>query len=115
MPPQVNSRYFRCRGAKDSAGNLFLKERTHINVADILDGSESVHVVVEGESLAKIAYKHFAPLNAPKDVSDPRGAEHLWWILAEVNGIQDGTIDLRPGTTLYIPSQRVVKEKVLNR
>lgn len=115
MPPSKNSRYFQSRGKRDENGVVFLSERTPINADDVLDGTHTVHIVVEGETLPKLARRYYAELNEAKDLRDYRGPEHLWWILADVNGIMDLTLDIPPGKVLYIPSPRVVREKVLNR
>jgi len=115
VPPSKNSRYFQSRGKRDENGVVFLSERTPINADDVLDGTHTVHIVVEGETLPKLAKLYYKDLNLAENLSDYRGPEHLWFILGDVNGIMDLTLDLPPGKVLYIPSPRVVREKVLNR
>lgn len=105
MPPHRHSRYLGRKGVYDSNGNLRLTLRPRFAYDSKLGGVRR-HVVVEGENLQTIAYRYFRALP---------NAEHLWWIIADFQPtpIFDGTLDLEPGTVLYIPSLRVVQERVL--
>lgn len=107
MPPHVRSRYLVTYGLKDSNSKLYLTERTPFRYDPALQGTRR-HVVAQGDRLWHLAYRYFAPFP---------NAEHLWWVIAEFQPqpIQDPTLDLAVGRVLYIPSTRVVQERVLAR
>jgi len=104
MPPRKNSRYERSFGVEDDNGNLYLTEREPFLYNKDLPGTRR-HRVAKGDTLYNLAYKYFQPIH---------NAEHLWWIIAEFQPtpILDPTIDLADGSTLFIPSVRVVQRKV---
>ncbi len=107
MPPRSMSRYLSSLGVKDAAGKLYLTERKRFAFDAKAPGTR-LHVVAQGDSLHALAYKYFAPID---------NAEHLWWVIAEFQPIpiRDLTLDLAVGRTLYIPSTRIVQERVLGR
>ena len=107
MPPRKNSRYLVSIARRDGNGKLFLTEPTPFRWDSSLKGTRT-YTVKEGDSLHTIAYQHFKPME---------NAEHLWWVIAgfQPNPIMDATLDLVVGRTLYIPSQRVVEERILGR
>jgi hypothetical protein len=111
MPPLINSRYFTCRGKFDEDGTIFLAERDPLDKGEILDGTETTHVVTQGEDLWGIASLYWSTGDEGPEDTYP---EDWWWILADLNDIMDGTLDLEPGRVIYVPSLRTVREKVLN-
>jgi hypothetical protein len=112
MPPLVNSRYFTVRGKRTEVGIIYLGERDPLDPDEIFDGTEDVHVVTGKESLGQIAALYWTTGNEQPD--DP-GPEADYWIIAELNGIDDPTVDPKPGDVLYIPSLRTKNEKILNK
>lgn len=105
MPPHSRSRYLASFGIKDSSERLFLTERTPFRFDSRLRGTRR-HVVAQGDTLWNLAYRYFKPFP---------NAEHLWWLLAEFQPvpIRDLTLDLEVGRVLYIPSLRVLQERVI--
>jgi len=59
----------------------------------------TVHTVSEHEVgfLDKLAHRYFG-----------MGQEHLWWVIALVNGIVDADLDVQPGQRLMIPPRDLV-------
>ena len=107
MPPRKNSRYLTSIARRDSDSKLFLTEPIPFRWDPKLAGTRT-HIVGEKDTLHVIAYRYFSPMP---------NAEHLWWIIAGFQPvpIMDATLDLAVGRTLYIPSQRVVEERILGR
>jgi len=105
MPPHARSRYLASFGLKDSSNNVFLTERSSFRYDASLSGTRR-HVVAQGDTLWGLAYRFFRPFP---------NAEHLWWVIAEFQPvpIRDLTLDLDVGRTLYIPSLRVLQERIL--
>lgn len=99
-----NSRHTFCLAWFDSAGRVYLDDRSPYGYRAFADNS--VHVVLEGETIWSIAGQHFAP--------HPRAAG-LWWVVADFqpNPIHDPTIALVAGSLLVLPSLRTVLEEVL--
>jgi hypothetical protein len=117
MPPQPDSRYWTCRGKRDDDGvgydgKLYLAEREPLDPAEIFDGTELTHVVTKGESLPQLAGLYW--ITGEEDPEEP-GPEHWWWILADLNDLDDLTLDLEGGTVLRVPTLQTVREKILNR
>lgn len=94
-------------GRKDENGKLYLTEVTPFGWDPKLSGTRT-YTVKEGDTLHGIAYQHFKPLP---------NAEHLFWVIAGFQPIpiMDLTLDLEKGRTLYIPSTRVVEERIIGR
>lgn len=107
MPPHKNSRYLSCVARKDENGKLYLSEPKPLRYDPTLPGTRT-HVVGEKDTMHGIAYHYFKPLP---------NAEHLFWVIAQFQPtpIFDLTLDLTKGRTLYVPSQRVVEERILGR
>jgi hypothetical protein len=100
-------------GDSDDDGNLYLTERKPFRYDPKLPGTIP-HVVEVGDSLQTIAFKYWISMS-PDDLEIVWGPEHLWWVIAEFQPVPilDPTIDLVPGTTILVPSLRVVQERVL--
>lgn len=105
MPPHSRSRYLASYGIKDDDDRLYLTERTPFRFDARLKGTRR-HIVAQGDRLWNLAYRYFKPLP---------NAEHYWWVIAEFQPvpIRDLTLDLAVGRTIYIPSVRVLQERVL--
>lgn len=103
MFPQ--SRYRYCLGYTDELERIYLDEREPFRFRD--ENDNKFHTVKEGDTLWGLA-----DLNLSKF---PRSCG-LWWIIAEFQPtpIVDPTIKLEPGTTIVIPSERLVDTLVFN-
>jgi hypothetical protein len=107
MPPHVRSRYLATLGLRDSSDRLYLTERTPFRYDPTLPGTRR-HTVAQGDRLWHLAYRYFKPFP---------NAEHLWWVIAEFQPqpILDPTLDLDVGRVLFVPSGRVMQERILTR
>ncbi len=105
MPPHSRSRYLASYGLKDASSRLYLTARTPFRYDASLRGTRT-HVAAQGEHLWNIAYRYFQPFP---------NAEHLWWVIAEFQPvpIRDLTLDLDVGRIIYVPSLRVLQERIL--
>lgn len=104
MPPRLNSRYEFSIGKEDENGTMFLAEREPFRFDPKLKGTKR-YTFKKGDSLYTIAYRSFQPIP---------NAEHLWWIICEFqpDPILDPTLAIDIGRVLFIPSVKVVQEKV---
>lgn len=104
MPPQSGSRHGFCLGVLDEDGRRFLTEREPYRYRVFADNR--VHCVVGGETLFDLAGRYFAPL--------PRACG-FWWAIADFqpDPILDPTLALEEGTTVVIPSTRVLTDVIL--
>ena len=110
MPPLPGSRYWNCRAKVDEdTSQLYLEERDVLDPDEIFDGSEITHIVIGGQTLSQIAGLYW--ITGGENPEDA-GPEHWRWIIADLNGIDDETLDLAEGTTLLIPTLATVKEKI---
>lgn len=105
MPPKPFSRYFFCKGLKDSSGNVYLSERVPFRYQDLRDNR--YHQVAKGDTLHSLAERYFEGID---DAAD------LWWVIADYQPepIHDPTLLLTPGMTLVIPSVRLLTEEIFN-
>ncbi len=105
MPPGIHSRYLFCQGLTDSSGNLFLSDRVPFSFKKATDNRS--HEVVEGDTLFHLAHTYFTPLDRPSQ---------YFWVIADFQPepIIDATLKLQPGTTLLIPSIRMLVEEIMN-
>lgn len=105
MPPHAQSRYLASYGIKDANSRLFLTARKPFRYDATLRGTR-VHIAGEREHLWHIAYQYFKPFP---------NAEHLWWVIAEFQPlpIRDLTLYLDKGRAIYVPSLRVLQERIL--
>lgn len=105
MPPKIWSRHTFSKAYRDAYGDLVLTEPTPYRYRDFEDNR--FHVVVYGETLFELAKKYFPSFPRP---------DGLWWIIADFQPepIHDPTIQLTPGDTLVIPSERTVVEEIFS-
>lgn len=66
-----------------------------------------IYTAKEGDSLFFLAAKFYATMPRPAG---------MWWVIADFQPqpIHDPTLTLQPGRVIYIPSQRVVSEEIIN-
>ena len=104
MAPRTGSRHSFALGVPDELGRRFLSEREPYRFKQHTD--TRMHVVAQGDTLEGLAGRYFAPL--------PRACG-FWWAIADfqVDPIVDPTLRLLPGTTLLIPSLRVLTDVIL--
>jgi hypothetical protein len=106
VPPLANSRYILVTAASDlDTGLTFLFDRERVRFEARRD---NVRVVVRaGDTLQSLASRFFAPFPNP---------EQLWWLIADFqpDPIVDPTIDLEPGTILYLPSLEFIGSSVFS-
>jgi hypothetical protein len=93
-----------CLGVLDDAGRRLLTEREPYRYRALPDNR--TRRVVDGDTLFDIAGRYFAPL--------PRACG-FWWAIADFqpDPILDPTLALAAGTTLVIPSTRVLTDVIL--
>ncbi len=99
--PSAYSRDRYCVGITDEESNLYLTDPEPFRYQDRPDNL--VHVVVEGETWESIAFNEY-------------GREDLWWVLPDYQPepVHDPTVALVGGSTLILPSSRVVFEEVIS-
>jgi hypothetical protein len=104
VAPRVGSRYSQALGVRDERGRLALTERAPYGFAPHAD--TRVHVVAQGDTLADLAGRYYAPL--------PRACGY-WWVLADFQDppIVDPTLALEVGRRLLVPSLRVLTDVIL--
>lgn len=104
MAPRTGSRHSFTLGVLDEQDRRFLSEREPYRFREHTD--TRVHVVVQGDTLASLAGRYFAPL--------PRACGY-WWAIADFqpDPIVDPTLVLASGRRLVIPSLRVLTDVIL--
>lgn len=105
MPPRQYSRNTFCLAVPDEVGRLYLTPRNPYRFRVLTD--TVLHVVGDGDTLQALAARAYAGLPRPAG---------LWWVIADFqpDPILDPTVQLGAGTTLFIPSLRVVQELVFS-
>lgn len=104
MPPRRLSRHTYTAGLR-VGGLLVMTDRERFAFRNYQDNR--VHIVREGDTLWHLAGRYFKGM--------PRACG-LWWVIADFqpSPIQDPTLALQAGTTLYVPSIRTVQEEIFN-
>ena len=104
MAPRLYSRHTFTRGVTTD-GVLHLTEREPFRYAVFSD--TRTHVVQEGDTLHSLAARYFASFERPAG---------LWWVIADFqpDPVFDPTIQLARGMVLFIPSERVIVERVFS-
>lgn len=104
MPPRRYSRHTYTEGFTDPNGDFLLTIPEPYRFREFPD--TRIVTANEGESLFSIAGREFEGL-----ARRPAG---LWWIIADFQPepIHDPTLLLDPGRTLYIPSDRTIREEI---
>ena len=106
MPPTVHSRYEFCTGVRDAVNRLYLTPRVKFEYAVFDDTIE--HHVREGDTWHSIAALYYHGL-------DPRPARFFWAVCDfQLPPIVDPTIPPEPGSTVYVPSLRTMREEILH-
>jgi hypothetical protein len=107
MPPRQLSRFALSTAvpANVDASKIILSERVPYRYTVETDTIQ--HVVVAGDTLFTIAARYYASLDRPAG---------LWWVIADFQPepIHDPTVDLTPGSLLYVPSLRLVQQEIFN-
>ncbi len=106
MPPRLHSRHQFCLAFADPVtGKLVLTDREPYRFAPFADNVQ--HLVIEGDTLARLAARYFAPL---------ADAAQLWWIIADFQPepIFDPTIALEVGRTIVLPSLQTVLTEIFD-
>jgi len=99
------SRYRFCTVEKDDAGRTFLGPRPVFGFRELPD--TRVHVAAEGDTLHALAAAYFRGLTRP---------EQFFWAIADFQPepIRDATIPIEAERRVYIPSVRVLEERILS-
>jgi hypothetical protein len=107
MPPGVLSRHLFTRAIQQPDGTITLTDREPFEFRELQDTRRIK--VQERDTLFGFAAFYF---NVP---SFERPSD-LWWVIADFQPtpIFDPTIKLTPGSTIHIPSIRVVLEEVFS-
>lgn len=105
MAPRTGSRHSFTLGVLDEQDRRFLSEREPYRFREHTD--TRVHVVAQGDTLASLAGRYFAPL--------PRACG-FWWVLADFqpDPIVDPTLELDLGRSIFVPSLRVLTDVILS-
>jgi nucleoid-associated protein YgaU len=108
MPPRRYSRHTFTQGIRLSADEqepVFLTDRVTYAYRALADNR--THVVKDGDTLWNIAARYFRGLPRPAG---------LWWVVADFqpDPIQDPTLRLETGRTLFVPSTRTLLEEILS-
>ena len=103
MPPGVWSRFRFTKAIRDTKLNLYLTDRVPFEFRELADNI--AHLVLEGDTLFTLAGRYYQPIER---------ACGFWWVIADFQPtpIIDPTIKLEPGTTVFIPSLRTLRERI---
>lgn len=105
MPPQRMSRHSFCAGLTDAAGAFFLEDAEPFGFQDFPDTVP--HIVGSQDTLFTLAGIAYAVFERPAG---------LWWVIADFqpDPILDPFVKLVEGSTIYVPSVRVVQEFIFD-
>jgi len=105
MPPRINSRHEFTTAFTTAEGQRALSDRVPYRFQAFNDTRQ--HVVGRGDSLFTLAARYFSGFE--------RGAG-LWWAIADFqpDPILDPTLVLEEGRLMFIPSERTMREEILN-
>lgn len=106
MPPRRLSRYTFSDGFTDPTdGSFMLEDPEPFSYVDRPD--TRVHEVRGGDRLDTLAELYFPSFDRPAG---------LWWIIADFqpDPIIDPTRELPIGSTIFVPSERVVLEEIFS-
>lgn len=105
MPLGDFSRHLFCQGLTDGSGNNYLSDRVPYRFVSRPDNR--THTVVEGDTLFSLADQYFAPMENPWQ---------FFWVIADFqpDPIIDASLVLAKGSTLIIPSVRLIVEEIFN-
>lgn len=106
MPPRKQSRYTFCFGYRDADGDFVLSDPEPYRYRELVD--TRLVRISQGETIFSVAGREFGTFS-----TRPAG---LWWIIADFQPepIHDPTLELPPGTMLYIPSDRTIAEEIFS-
>lgn len=106
MPPKRYSRHEFTNSVMDANGRMFLTDRVPFRYTDRPDNIR--HTVTAGDSLFTLAGRYYETFT-----DRPSG---FWWVIADFqpDPILDPTLVLEEGRVLFIPSQRTLREEILN-
>lgn len=109
MPPRRYSLFQFSLGVEDDDGKLFLTEREPYRFRQLADTIE--HTVKVGETLFSLAARYYAGMQLGSLRPD-----QLWKVIGDFQPtpIVDPTCPPRPGSLLYVPSRKTVRELILN-
>lgn len=98
------SRYRFCTIERDAAGRLYHGPRPHFTYRELDD--TRIYTVAAGDTLGGIAARFFPSFPRP---------ECLFWIIADFQPepIRDAFARIPVGTKLFIPSEIVVRTRIL--
>lgn len=105
MPPRRRSRHSFTYGLQRE-GDFVLTTPSPFRYVERAD--TRVVSVNAGETIFSIAGREYQQLS--------KRASGLWWIIADFqpSPIHDPTLELAPGTTLFIPSHRLIVEEIFS-
>jgi hypothetical protein len=108
MPIYEKSRYWNSTRGLSLEGDIILTERLYYYFRRLPDNIE--HKVIEGDSFQSIAYYYYTGA-----MPAGRSAAELWWVIADFQPtpVNDPTIALEPGSTIYVPSRRALEQDIL--
>lgn len=101
MPPRGFSRYVFTSGILDDNNRVYLTSRKPFRFVSRPDNVQ--HQVKPGDSIFTLALKYYRN-------------NTLWWVIADFqpDPLLDPTLDLTPGSVVFIPSFRTVREEIFN-
>lgn len=89
---------------------IVLTERTPFYFTRFRDNIE--HTVTDGDTFQSIAFYYYTGY-----LPASRSAAELWWVIADFQPtpVTDPTLRLEAGTTVYVPSLRILDEFIFSK